>query len=108
LSGWIERDKCILWDNQVAIYYDKETLRKRKRKTAPILQKQEDLRYYLNYGYRKNIIGEEQNNYWSQIPPQTRFPVIETRGNGCNTKKLKIFKTFPADRLLTRAALIYI
>jgi len=79
LLGWIDRDKCILWENQVAVYYDKETLEKRKRKAVPIFQKKEDLLNYLNYGFRKNLIAEERKN--DIIPPQTRFPVIESKGD---------------------------
>jgi len=79
--GWINQKNCILWDNQVAVYYDKETLKQRLRKTVPIFQQKTDLTNHLISGTRENVLIEEPHIYSELSPLIMPFPVINHDGN---------------------------
>jgi len=77
LKGWIRKDFCILWDNQVAVYYDKETLKHKKRNPVYLFHTKKDLMNHLNNGSMRNILGKEAKIYPEISADSTRFSVIE-------------------------------
>ena len=81
LKGWIRRDYCILWDNQVAVYFNKETLKKDNRNTVQLFHNQKSLINYLINGIEENILDKEEKIFPEIGPDTTRFPVIEYRDN---------------------------
>jgi len=81
LRGWIKRDFCILWDNQVAVYYNKDTLKQNKREPVPVFEKQKHLMKHLKNGSINNIIGKEERIFPEITPDTTRFPVIDHQNN---------------------------
>jgi len=75
LKGWIKEKNCILWDNQVAVYFDKTTLL--NRKPVLIFKEKKDLVEYLQTGNENNVVGREDPKITWELPPEmTRFPVI--------------------------------
>ena len=76
LDGWIKKDYCILWDNQVAVYYDKENLKKQKRKPTLIFEDNKSLKNYNNSGIKEKVIWEEEKEYEELDADTTRFPIL--------------------------------
>jgi hypothetical protein len=84
LKGWIQADCCILWDNQVAVYYNKETLKHNQRRPLPVFHQKKHLMAHLENGSMSHIIGFEQSNPHRILPETKRFPVIDFQGNVLN------------------------
>jgi hypothetical protein len=81
LKGWIRKDFCILWDNQVAVYYNKQTLKQQKRKLVPVFDSQKYLEAHLKHGSTEHLMGQEQNIFPDITADTTRFPVIDHHKN---------------------------
>lgn len=75
LTGWILRDHCILWDNQVGVYFDKTKLP--EREPVPVFRTQKDLMNYLEGGVKKNVVGEEEAAFIELSSDTTRFPILD-------------------------------
>ncbi len=79
LKGWIKKDYCILWQNQVAVYYDKTTLK--DRKPVSMFWELKDLKKHLDTGEKQHIIGREDTDFGELDHDTTRFPVIDFAGD---------------------------
>ena len=104
LDGWIKRDFCDLWDNQVAVYYDKETL-KHKRKPALIFNNMKVLDKYLKEGVKEGVIAEEENVYEALDPDTTRFPVLSHSRNMMNISWVGHAKNQQTQNIVRRSSL---
>ena len=84
LKGWLQQDSYMLWDNQVAVYYNKESLKHHQRQAVPVFNQKKHLVEHLKNGSMSHIIGHEKNNSLKIAPYTIRFPVIDHQGNLVN------------------------
>lgn len=76
LTGWVLREHCILWDNQMGVYFDKATLP--YRDPVLVFRTQHDLIKYMETGVASNVIGVEDNEVNIKLSPDTtRFPILD-------------------------------
>ncbi len=76
LKGWILRDHCILWDNQVGVYFDKST--SHKRDPVLVFETLKDVMNFKNEKTKNNVVGEEERAFARNLSSDTtRFPILD-------------------------------